>query len=52
MALYLHLGPFARQVIIEIERLIDKIDRGDWHAPERVAARAPNDRLPVAVPAE
>lgn len=52
MALYLHLGPFARQVIIEIERLIDKIDRGDWHAPECVAARAPNDRLPVPVPAE
>jgi hypothetical protein len=52
MALYLHLGPFARQVVVEIERLIDKIDRGDWRSPERVTVALPNDRLPAAVPAE
>lgn len=33
MALYLHLGPFARQVIAEIEREIEDIDQGRWHAP-------------------
>lgn len=32
-ALYLHLGPFSRQVIAEIDREIADIDRGHWHAP-------------------
>jgi hypothetical protein len=52
MALYLHLGPFARQVVVEIERLIARIDRGDWRSPERVTAPSLEDIAPVAVPAE
>ncbi|NHN86033.1 DUF4070 domain-containing protein, partial [Acetobacter musti] len=32
-ALYLHLGPFARQVIGEIDKEIGDIDHGRWHAP-------------------
>jgi hypothetical protein len=33
IALYLHLGPFARQVIAEIDRQIEDIDLGRWRAP-------------------
>ncbi|MBB2205581.1 B12-binding domain-containing radical SAM protein [Gluconacetobacter takamatsuzukensis] len=32
-ALYLHLGPFARQVIGEIDREIGDVDQGRWQAP-------------------
>lgn len=32
-ALYLHLGPFSRQVVDEIDREIDNIDQGNWQAP-------------------
>lgn len=32
-ALYLHLGPFSRQVIDEIDREIKDIDQGRWQAP-------------------
>ena len=32
-ALYLHLGPFSRQVIAEIDREIADIDNGLWHTP-------------------
>jgi radical SAM superfamily enzyme YgiQ (UPF0313 family) len=32
-ALYLHHGPFSRQVIAEITRQIEEIDLGLWHAP-------------------
>ncbi|MBE7618808.1 DUF4070 domain-containing protein [Komagataeibacter sp. FXV2] len=32
-ALYLHLGPFARQVAGEIDREIADVDQGRWHAP-------------------
>lgn len=32
-ALYLHLGPFSRQVVAEIDREIENIDRGVWKAP-------------------
>ncbi len=32
-ALYLHLGPFSRQVILEIDQEIDNIDQGRWQAP-------------------
>lgn len=35
-ALYLHLGPFSRQVIREIDQEIDNIDQGLWHAPVSV----------------
>ena len=36
MALYLHLGPFARQVIGEIDREIEDVDQGRWRAPRAV----------------
>ncbi len=32
-ALYLHLGPFARQVIDNIDQEIARLDRGHWHPP-------------------
>lgn len=32
-ALYLHLGPFARQVVEEIDQEIAKVDQGLWQAP-------------------
>ncbi|MFT8585256.1 B12-binding domain-containing radical SAM protein [Acetobacter papayae] len=32
-ALYLHLGPFARQVVEEIDREITNIDQGYWKIP-------------------
>lgn len=32
-ALYLHLGPFSRQVIAEIDREIANIDQGRWSPP-------------------
>ncbi|WP_395495962.1 B12-binding domain-containing radical SAM protein [Acetobacter sp. KSO5] len=32
-ALYLHLGPFARQVVAEIDQEIVKIDQGHWQMP-------------------
>jgi radical SAM superfamily enzyme YgiQ (UPF0313 family) len=37
-ALYLHYGPFSRQVTAEITRQIDDIDLGLWHAPPPVPA--------------
>jgi radical SAM superfamily enzyme YgiQ (UPF0313 family) len=37
-ALYLHHGPFSRQVIAEIDRQIEDIDLGLWRAPQRVPA--------------
>jgi len=33
IALYLHLGPFARHVIAEIDRQIEDVDLGRWRAP-------------------
>jgi hypothetical protein len=33
-ALYLHHGPFSRQVIAEIDRQIENIDLGLWFAPQ------------------
>ncbi|MDH3438590.1 MAG: DUF4070 domain-containing protein, partial [Betaproteobacteria bacterium] len=38
MTLYLHLGPFARQVVGDIERLIENIERGNERSPELVPA--------------
>ncbi|MFW7269598.1 B12-binding domain-containing radical SAM protein [Gluconacetobacter sp. Hr-1-5] len=35
-ALYLHLGPFSRQVIGEIDREIEDVDQGRWQAPALV----------------
>jgi hypothetical protein len=32
-ALYLHLGPFARQVVVEIDQEIIKLDQGRWQRP-------------------
>jgi Domain of unknown function (DUF4070) len=37
-ALYLHHGPFSRQVIAEIDRQIGDIDFGRWTAPQPVQA--------------
>jgi hypothetical protein len=38
IALYLHLGPFARHVIAEIDRQIEDVDLGRWHAPPALQA--------------
>ncbi|WEQ51513.1 B12-binding domain-containing radical SAM protein [Komagataeibacter oboediens] len=35
-ALYLHLGPFARQVVCEIDQEISNVDTGRWQAPPSV----------------
>ena len=37
-ALYLHLGPFSRQVISEIDQDIADIDQGRWHPPALLQA--------------
>jgi hypothetical protein len=37
-ALYLHHGPFSRQVIAEIDRQIEDIDLGLWSAPQPASA--------------
>jgi radical SAM superfamily enzyme YgiQ (UPF0313 family) len=37
-ALYLHHGPFSRQVIAEIDRQVEDIDLGRWSAPELAPA--------------
>ncbi len=35
-ALYLHLGPFSRQVVGEIDQEISNVDHGRWQAPPPV----------------
>jgi len=37
-ALYLHHGPFSRQVIAQIDRQIEDIDLGRWSAPQPASA--------------
>jgi hypothetical protein len=36
MAMYLHLGPFAREVAAQITEQITELDTGRWVAPELV----------------
>ncbi|MBD8892374.1 B12-binding domain-containing radical SAM protein [Roseibium litorale] len=38
MALYVHLGPFSRFVLGQIDKQIEEIERGEWQAPALVAA--------------
>lgn len=38
MALYVHLGPFSRFVVEQIDRQIEEIETGAWTTPELVAA--------------
>ncbi|SHL34708.1 B12-binding domain-containing radical SAM protein [Roseibium suaedae] len=38
IALYVHLGPFSRYVVGQIDKQIEEIERGDWKAPALVAA--------------
>jgi hypothetical protein len=38
MSLYLHLGPFSRYVIAEINRQIEDVDTGRWQAPPALQA--------------
>jgi hypothetical protein len=45
-ALYLHHGPFSRQVIAEIDRQIEDIDLGRWSTPP--LAPAEDEALSVA----
>jgi hypothetical protein len=45
-ALYLHHGPFSRQVIAQIDRQIEDIDLGLWSAPQ--PAPAEDKELSVA----
>ncbi len=40
-ALYLHLGPFSRYVMGEIDRQVDAIDNGDWVSPALVGVDQP-----------
>jgi len=35
MVLYLHLGPFARQMVEQMEGRIDEMDRGSYQSPQR-----------------
>jgi len=37
-ALYLHHGPFSRQVIGQIDRQIEDIDLGRWSTPQLAPA--------------
>ncbi|NHO34161.1 B12-binding domain-containing radical SAM protein [Acetobacter fallax] len=46
-ALYLHLGPFARQVIDEIDREIRDVDQGRWQAP--LIMQAEPEKVPEPV---
>jgi hypothetical protein len=45
-ALYLHHGPFSRQVIAQIDRQIEDIELGRWSTPR--LARAEDKELSVA----
>jgi radical SAM superfamily enzyme YgiQ (UPF0313 family) len=47
MALYLHLGPFSRMVVEQIERQVAEIDRGAWTAPPLVPVIATTPQSPV-----
>ncbi|WP_417671106.1 B12-binding domain-containing radical SAM protein [Roseibium sp.] len=38
MALYVHLGPFSRFVVTQIEKQIEDIENGAWERPALVAA--------------
>jgi radical SAM superfamily enzyme YgiQ (UPF0313 family) len=38
VALYVHLGPFSRFVVQQIDKQIEDIETGKWTAPELVAA--------------
>ena len=40
-AMYLHLGPFARQVTDHITQMIVALDNGEWQAPPLVPATEP-----------
>ncbi len=44
-ALYLHLGPFSRQVMNEIDKEISTLDQGRWQAP--AVQEYPAQALPV-----
>jgi vacuolar-type H+-ATPase subunit F/Vma7 len=47
MALYLHLGPFSRDVMQSIRDQIARIDRGEEEQPTLVAV--PSAPLPTAI---
>jgi hypothetical protein len=38
IALYVHLGPFSRYVVQQIDAQIAEVESGEWTAPELVAA--------------
>ncbi|MBO6754846.1 MAG: B12-binding domain-containing radical SAM protein [Roseibium sp.] len=38
MALYVHLGPFSRFVLTQIDRQVEDVESGAWTAPDLVAA--------------
>ncbi|MEJ8476251.1 B12-binding domain-containing radical SAM protein [Roseibium algae] len=38
IALYVHLGPFSRYVVEQIDKQIEEIENGEWQAPALVAA--------------
>lgn len=38
LALYVHLGPFSKFVIQQIDKQIEEIEKGEWSAPALVAA--------------
>jgi hypothetical protein len=43
MGVYLHLGPYSRQVIGQLERHIAALDRGEWTAPPLAPTLPPVD---------
>ncbi len=38
LALYVHLGPFSRFVVAQIDKQIADIEKGNWEQPALVAA--------------
>jgi hypothetical protein len=46
MAFYLHVGPYSRYVMKQIDRQIEDIERGRFVAPELLPAVAPEPAAP------
>jgi hypothetical protein len=41
MALYIHFGPFSREIIAGLKEQIAAIDRGEWRSPALLPAANP-----------
>jgi hypothetical protein len=49
MAFYLHVGPYSRYVIKQIDRQIEDIEQGRFVAPELLPAVAPEPAAPKLI---